>query len=278
MADIYKRPLGSVTIEGTVPVTVTGTVVVTGGLTDAELRASPVPVTFPLPADAATLTAQTAGNASLASIDAKLTNPLPVSISGTIPVSGPLTDAQLRAVAVPVSGAFFQATQPVSIAASVAVTGPLTDTQLRASAVPVSFAAPVAVTGPLTNAELRATPVPVSGPLTDAQLRATPVPVSGTVSSTTTSSAGAVSTVSVSSTSTQLLAANANRKGFIVTNVGGNACFIGLGFTPTTSSYSFQLNTSFPNDTMKVTDIAFTGVINAIRASGTTNVLITELT
>lgn len=54
---------------------------------------------------------------------------------GTLPVSGtvtantglsqPLTDAQLRAVAVPVSGTFFQATQPVS--------GPLTDAELRAA-------------------------------------------------------------------------------------------------------------------------------------------------
>lgn len=34
--------------------------------------------------------------------------------SGTLAVSGPLTDAQLRASAVPVSGTFFQATQPVS--------------------------------------------------------------------------------------------------------------------------------------------------------------------
>ncbi len=32
----------------------------------------------------------------------------------TLPVSGPLTDTQLRASAVPVSGTFFQATQPVS--------------------------------------------------------------------------------------------------------------------------------------------------------------------
>jgi len=32
----------------------------------------------------------------------------------TLPVSGPLTDAQMRAVAVPVSGTFFQATQPIS--------------------------------------------------------------------------------------------------------------------------------------------------------------------
>jgi hypothetical protein len=68
-----------------------------------------------------------------------------------VPVSGPLTDTELRATAVPVSG-------------------PLTDTELRATAVPVS--------GPLTDTELRATAVPVSGPLTDTELRATAVPVS----------------------------------------------------------------------------------------------------
>jgi hypothetical protein len=60
----------------------------------------------------------------------------------------------------PVTGTFWQATQPVS--------GPLTDTQLRASAVPVSMTSTtitgsVAVTGPLTDAQLRATAVPVSG-------------------------------------------------------------------------------------------------------------------
>lgn len=41
----------------------------------------------------------------------------------TQPVSGPLTDTQLRATAVPVSGTFWQATQPVSISGSVPVTG-----------------------------------------------------------------------------------------------------------------------------------------------------------
>lgn len=63
----------------------------------------------------------------------------PVSIAGTIPVSGPLTDGQLRASAVPVSlssttvtgsvavtGTFWQATQPVSIASSVSITGTVT--------------------------------------------------------------------------------------------------------------------------------------------------------
>lgn len=77
-------------------------------------------------------------------------------LTGSLPVTGPLTDAQLRAVPVPVSGTV--------------ATGGLTDAQLRAT--------PVDVVGPLTDAELRATPVPVSGPLTDAQLRAVAVPVS----------------------------------------------------------------------------------------------------
>ena len=87
-----------------------------------------------------------------------------------------LTDTQLRAAPVPVSG-----TQ----------TDALTDMQLRAAPVPVSGtqtdaltdmqlrAAPVPVSGPLTDTQLRAAPVPVSGPLTDTQLRAAPVPVSG---------------------------------------------------------------------------------------------------
>jgi hypothetical protein len=44
-----------------------------------------------------------------------------------LPVSGPLTDTQLRASAVPVSG-------------TVTASGPLTDTQLRATAVPISVA------------------------------------------------------------------------------------------------------------------------------------------
>ena len=57
------------------------------------------------------------------------------SDNDSLAVTGPLTDAQLRATAVPVSG-------------------PLTDAQLRATAVPVS--------GPLTDTQLRATAVPIS--------------------------------------------------------------------------------------------------------------------
>lgn len=87
-----------------------------------------------------------------------------VQINPTVSDEGALTDAQLRANPVPISGAV--------------TTNGLTDTQLRSAPVPVSGT--VTTTG-LTDTQLRATPVPVSGPLTDSQLRATPVPVSGTV-------------------------------------------------------------------------------------------------
>lgn len=80
-------------------------------------------------------------------------NPMPVTgafYQATQPVSGtffqatqPVSIASMPST--PVTGTFWQATQPVSLASttvtgSVAVTGPVTDTQLRASAVPVSGA------------------------------------------------------------------------------------------------------------------------------------------
>ena len=112
----------------------------------------------------------------------------------------PLTDTQLRATAVSVSG---------TVTANTGLSQPLTDTQLRASAVPVN--------GPLTDAELRATAVPVSGtvtantglsqPLTDSQLRATAVPVSGTFfQATQPVSAAALPLPSGASTETTLAA------------------------------------------------------------------------
>jgi hypothetical protein len=119
-------------------------------------------------------------------------------------VTGPLTDAQLRASAVAsdVSDRVARLLGHVTVDnASLAVTGPLTDTQLRTSAVPVSLPGTQPVSGPLTDTQLRASAVPtdvndrvarllghvtvdnaslaVTGPLTDAQLRAAAVPVSG---------------------------------------------------------------------------------------------------
>lgn len=83
-----------------------------------------------------------------------------------------LTDAQLRASPVPVTG------------------GGLTDDQLRAS--------PVPVTGGLTDAQLRASALSVTGGLTNAQLRAAPIETVPSVSS------GGNVTVNVTSTAAAL--------------------------------------------------------------------------
>lgn len=190
------------------------------GLTDAELRASPVPM-------------------SLATAP---TTPVTGTFwQATQPVSGPLTDAQLRAVAVPVSGTVavtgaYQATQPVSAAALPLPSGASTEATLAAlkarlddvsdtvnsaitAAHPVldtramlfavnpggtygniertnggnlkvaveefdaSLPAGSNAIGSVSVSNFPATQ-PVSGPLTDTQLRATPVPVSGTVAVT----------------------------------------------------------------------------------------------
>lgn len=110
--------------------------------------------------------------------------------TGTVVVSNMveqgLTDAQLRAAAVSVSGAVsvsnFPATQAVSgsVTANTGLSQPLTDAQLRAAAVPVSGAINVSnfpttqtITGEVTaNTGL-------AQPLTDAQLRAAPLAVAG---------------------------------------------------------------------------------------------------
>lgn len=152
-----------------------------------------------LPTGAATEAKQDTGNASLSSIDTKLTSPLTVTgpLTDTqlrataVPVSGPLTDAELRATPIDVDTGLLQGltdaelrATPVPVSGTVS-TGGLTDAELRATPVDVD----TGLLQGLTDAELRATPVPVSGTvstggLTDAELRATPVPVSGTVTVT----------------------------------------------------------------------------------------------
>ena len=123
-----------------------------------------------------------------------------VPVTGTFwqttqPVSGPLTDTQLRATAVPVSGTFWQATQPVSLAtlptlASVTTVSTVTNlAQLGGTAISMNTGVRDAGTQRVTIATNDSVPVtgtfwqatqPVSGPLTDTQLRAAAVPVSGT--------------------------------------------------------------------------------------------------
>jgi hypothetical protein len=158
-------------------------------------------------------------------------------VSGTVTASGPLTDTQLRATALPVSG-----TVAVSSAPTTAVTGPVTDTQLRASAVPVSGTVTVssapttAVTGPVTDTQLRATALPVSGTVAVSSLAAG----SNTIGSTDTARYSSVTTTTptVAITSGTLIASSGSRKLLFLMNVGtvdvwarddGSAATIGAG-------------------------------------------------
>jgi hypothetical protein len=76
-------------------------------------------------------------------------------LAGTLTVSGPLTDAQLRAVAVPVTG-------------TVTATGGLTDAQLRATAVPVTVSDGL---GPLTvDGSVAVSNFPATQPISAAAL------------------------------------------------------------------------------------------------------------
>lgn len=82
---------------------------------------------------------------------------------GSITVDGPLTDAQLRALAVAISGTVALDAATLAALETINVIGPLTDTQLRATPVPVSG---TVTTAGLTDTQLRAAPVPVSGTIT----------------------------------------------------------------------------------------------------------------
>jgi hypothetical protein len=123
-----------------------------------------------------------------------------------------LTDTQLRATGVPVSGTFWPATQPVS--------GPLTDTQLRAIVVSVS--------GMITNT------VAISTVQT--------LPVSGTVNTYPAQGTSVSNTNFTSVTpSTELVAAVAGREVLTVFNEGPGNLHISPGATCTTVAYQVRL-------------------------------------
>ena len=182
-------------------------------LVTTKSTATPIPVTL----DGGSVTISNVTVPTSVTVNNTNSSPLPISDAGglisiddgggTITVDGPLTDTQLRATSVPVSG-------------------PLTDTQLRATAVPV--------TGALTDTQLRAAAVPVTGGLTDTQLRASVVPTvcSVAVRTPTTTSVAAIAS------SVTILAANANRKGFSVSNISTSKLYLSFS-NPASASNCF---------------------------------------
>jgi hypothetical protein len=191
-------------------------------------------------------TAVTVGNTDAAPVPIKDGgNSITVDDGGlSLTVDGPLTDTQLRASAVPVTGA-------------------LTDTQLRASAVPV--------TGALTNSELRASPVPVSGGLTDTQLRAAPVPVVASVPTRTPTTTSVTSTT----TSALILAANANRRGLMISNQSTSKLYLSFNASAAPNNSFIQMDPS--SFVLLDQQLIFTNAIYGIWTSANGTAQVTEL-
>lgn len=152
------------------------------------------------------------------------------------------------------------------------------DVSVSAGVTVNNFPATQPVSGTVAVSNFPATQ-PVSGTvtvanpgLTDTQLRATPVPVSGTVTTTSVTAATAtVNSVSASTSVVTLLVSNAARKGAIISNEAG-ILYVKFGSAASSTSYTYRLTA---NTTLEL-DV-YTGLITAIKASGTSNVLVTEL-
>jgi hypothetical protein len=98
------------------------------------------------------------------------------------------------------------------------------------------------------------------------------VTVTGTVATAPSSAATAtVTSVSVSPTVATLAASNASRLKLIVHNESGTL-FVKLGTGATSASYSYRL---VANTNLEITQ--YTGEVTAIKATGTSNALVTEL-
>jgi len=213
---------------------------------------------LPLPAGAAT-------EATLALIKAKTDN-LDVALS-TRAVTG-LTDAQLRAAAV-----------PVSLAAVPLPAGAATEATLATMLTLAGFQARINTFGQKTMAN--STPVVLSSdqsaiPVTGTFFQATqPVSVAATVTTKETRSAtGTQTSVAGSAANVTLLASNANRLGASIYNDSTAILYVRFAATATTSNFSAKL---FPDDYLEV-PFEYTGIIDGIWASATGNARVTEFT
>ncbi len=148
----------------------------------------------------------------------------------------------------------------------------LTDIQLRATPIPISGTITATPTGTQDVNLVSTIPVPVTGPLTDTQLRATPVPISGTVSTTAlvSSTSNITQVVLTNNTNATLLSPNASRIRAIIF-VPSQTLQIKLGAVASTTSFTYKVTSA--GTTIEIS--GWTGRIDAF-GSGQT-VTITEL-
>lgn len=216
--------------------------------------------------------------------------------TGTFPVSGPLTDTQLRATPVPVSGSFSASgssvtifapngnTTPIPVQASIpggsiATTSTATVISGQTGALAVTstntivtnagvFAVQAAQAGSYTVTPGTGT-FPVSGPLTDTQLRASPVPVSGTFfqSVQPVNVASANGALAVTSTSTVVTNAGIFA---VQANIPGGALAVTSTSTIVTNAGTFSVQASIPGGALAMTSTST--VITAALPTGTNNI------
>lgn len=187
---------------GPVPVSLSGSTTITGtvdqGAPNTIANAWPVK-----PTDGTNTQSYTAGGA--AKVDGSATTQPVSSTNLDTPLSTLASQATLAALNAKVVVVDTGNVTVANFPASQAVTGPLTDTQLRATAVPVSVSGIVGVTQSTSPWVVSGTVI-ASGPLTDTQLRASAVPVSGTFFQATQPVSGTVTANAGTNLNTSLLA------------------------------------------------------------------------
>lgn len=184
----------------------------------------------------------------------------PVSLA-SVPshaVTGPLTDAQLRATAVPVSGTFWQATQPISIAAGLpAGSNNIGDVDVLSSALP---------TGASTSALQTTINTSLGTILTQLQ---------GVLQVKQRSDTATLTNVNDSATSVTLLSANTSRLGAMIANDSTESLYVKYGTTASVTSFSVLIS---PGGYHEV-PFGYTGRIDGIwSADGAGAARMTELT
>jgi len=127
------------------------------------------------------------------------------------------------------------------------------------------------VDGPLTNAELRAEAVPVTGGLTNTQLRAEAVPVVASAPTRTPTTTSITSTTS----STLILAANANRRGLMISNQSTSKLYLSFT-TPAAAGNSF-IEVAPSGFVLLDQQLVFTSAIHGIWTNAQGTCQVTEL-
>lgn len=261
--------------------------------------------TLPLPTGASTSVLQTSGNATLSAISLQLpatlgqktsANSLAVVLASdqsAIPVTSAANYAQGATTAGEIGPLIQAAVTSAAPAYTTATTNPLSLTlagalRVDGSAVtqPISAAALPLPTGAATSAlqtSGNATLTAISGQLpavlgqgTMAQSLSvtiasnqTPISVISTVSGT-----AALTSVSLTTASQVLLAANANRRGFMVYNDSLNMLFVAFAATASTTAFSTKIQAGGAYEP----GIDYTGVISGIASAASGAARITEFT